>query len=528
MTRTLVSLLRGCVLVPLFCASALAAPPPGHDQGTKNAGSVVATTPTAEPTPAIAHDAESAVVKVFATIRRPDLLKPWTKQSPAEVTGSGVVIEGHRILTNAHVVTYASQVQVQGNQAGDKVFATVIAVAPGIDLAVLQVDDKAFFDTRPPLPRASVLPQIKDPVLAYGFPTGGTSLSITKGIVSRIEFVPYNYPVSGLCIQIDAAINPGNSGGPAVAGDKMIGLAFSTLNNAQNIGYIIPNEEIELFLKDIADGHYDGKPAMFDELQTLENPALRSFLKADASVQGMVVHRPFDTQTSYPLKEWDIITRIADTSIDDEGMIKLGGNLRVDFRYLLQNVASKGKVPLTVVRAGKPMQIQLPAPTTRPMLIPSLRGEYPSYFIYGPMVFSKATLQFDAFIGSRGESALGFMHSPLITRIGDPPDAEREELVIVSSPLFPNKLSKGYSNPSGNVVYSVNGARIRSLTHLVSVLRDLKDEFVSFEFDGEGGEGIVFPRADAVAATEDILSDNDIRAQGSPDTLKVWQAKSGH
>jgi len=525
MTRTLVPLLCGCVLVPLLCASALAAPPPGRDETTKNAGSVVATTPTAEPTPAIAHDAESAVVKVFSTIRRPDLLKPWTKQSPAEVTGSGVVIEGHRILTNAHVVTYASQVQVQGNQAGDKVFAKVIAIAPGIDLAVLQVDDKSFFDTRPPLPRASVLPQIKDPVLAYGFPTGGTSLSITKGIVSRIEFVPYNYPVAGLRIQIDAAINPGNSGGPAVAGDKMIGLAFSTLNNAQNIGYIIPNEEIELFLKDIADGHYDGKPAMFDELQTLENPALRAFLKADASVQGMVVHRPFNTQASYPLKEWDIITQIADTPIDDEGMIKLGNNLRVDFRYLIQNVASKGKVPLTVVRAGKPTQIQLPAPTTRPMLIPSLNGEYPSYFIYGPMVFSKATLQFDGFIGSRAETALGFVHSPLVTRIGDPPDAEREELVIVSSPLFPNKLSKGYSNPSGDVVYSVNGTKIRSLDHLVSTLRDLKDEFVSFEFDGEGGEGIVLPRADAIAATDDILNDNDIRAQGSPDTLKVWQAK---
>ena len=91
-----------------------------------------------------------------------------------------------------------------------------------------------------PLARASALPQIKDAVLAYGFPTGGTSLSITKGIVSRIEFVPYNYPTSGLRIQIDAAINPGNSGGPAIAGDKMIGLAFSRLGDAQNIGYIIP------------------------------------------------------------------------------------------------------------------------------------------------------------------------------------------------------------------------------------------------------------------------------------------------
>jgi S1-C subfamily serine protease len=528
MTRNLVCLLCGCVLAQLVSTSVFAAQPPPAGEASKNAGSVVATTPTAEPTPAISHDAETAVVKVFSTMRRPDLLKPWTKQAPAEVTGSGVVIEGHRILTNAHVVNYASQVQVQGNQAGDKVFATVVAIAPGIDLAVLQVDDKSFFDSRPPLPRASVLPQIKDPVLAYGFPTGGTSLSITKGIVSRIEFVPYNFPVSGLRIQIDAAINPGNSGGPAVAGDKMIGLAFSTLNNAQNIGYIIPNEEIELFLKDIADGRYDGKPSMYDELQTLENPALRALLKADASVQGMVVHRPFDTGASYPLKEWDVITRIADTPIDDEGMIKLGSNLRVDFRYLIQNVASKGTVPLTVVRSGKTLQIQLPAPSTRPLLIPSLNGDYPPYFIYGPMVFSKATLQFDQFLNVRAQyaSVLGFVHSPLVIRVGDAPDAEREELVIVSSPLFPHKLSKGYSNPSGGVVYAVNGTKIRSLAHLVAVLRDLKDEFVTFEFDGEGGEGLVFPRAAAVAATDDILNDNDVRAQGSPDMLKVWQAKA--
>src|SRR6202035_2701132 len=243
-------------------------------------------------------------------------------------------------------------------------------------------------DSRPPLPRASVLPQIKDPVLAYGFPTGGTSLSITKGIVSRIEFVPYNFPVSGLRIQIDAAINPGNSGGPAVAGDKMIGLAFSTLNNAQNIGYIIPNEEIELFLKDIADGHYDGKPAMYDELQTLENPALREYLKLDKSVEGMVVHRPDKTDASYPLKEWDVLTRIGDTPIDNQGMVKLDKDLRVSFAYMIQRSANDGKLPMTIVRAGKPMQIQLPVSAQHPTLVTDLAGGYPSYFIYGPLVFS--------------------------------------------------------------------------------------------------------------------------------------------
>jgi S1-C subfamily serine protease len=270
--------------------------------------------------PAAPQDAENAVVKIFSTVRSPDFQRPWTKQTPMEISGSGVVIEGKRILTNAHVVLYASQVQVQGNQSGDKLFAHVVAIAPEIDLAVLKLDDESFFASRPPLLRAKELPQIKDAVMAYGFPQGGTSLSITKGIVSRIEFVAYTLSVAGLRIQIDAAINAGNSGGPAVVGDKMIGLAFSRLTgNAQNIGYIIPNEEIELFLKDVADGHYDGKPALHDDLQTLENPALRPYLKLDSSQQGILVHTPFSKQPGYPLKEWDLITKIADTPIDDEG-----------------------------------------------------------------------------------------------------------------------------------------------------------------------------------------------------------------
>jgi S1-C subfamily serine protease len=471
---------------------------------------------------------ENSVVKVFSTMRYPDPFKPWTKQAPADATGSGVVIEGKRILTNAHVVLYASQVQVQASAAGDKVSATVVAVAPGIDLAVLQLDDPTFFDTHPPLKRAAKLPQIKDAVLAYGFPTGGNSLSITKGIVSRIEFVAYNYPVSGLRIQVDAAINPGNSGGPAVAGDQMIGLAFSKLSgDAQNIGYIIPNEEVELFLKDIADGHYDGKPAMYDDLQTLENPALRDFLKLDKSVEGMVVHRPASTDAAYPLKEWDVITRIGDIPIDNQGMVKLDKDIRVSFGYKIQTLASNGKLPLSVVRAGKTLQIQLPVSADHPTLVKDLHGSYPSYFIYGPLVFSPATWQLVSSLENNAGlmRMLSLVKSPLVTRALDEPTDELQELVVVSSPFFPHKLAVGYSNPAGSVVYSINGTRIKSLRHLVAVLRDLKDPFVTVEFDQKGGEALVFARQAIMSATDDILMDNGVRAQGSPDAMAVWQDK---
>ncbi len=491
------------------------------------AGVLHAPAARAQPGTAIEH----SVVKVFATLRYPDPFKPWSKQAPTEVTASGVVIEGRRILTNAHVVLYASQVQVQANAAGDKVAATVVAVAPGIDLAVLQLDDPSFFDSHPPLARANKLPQIKDAVLAYGFPTGGSSLSITKGIVSRIEFVSYNYPVSGLRIQVDAAINPGNSGGPAVAGDKMIGLAFSKLGgDTQNIGYIIPNEEVELFLNDIADGRYDGKPAMFDELQTLENPALRDYLELDKHVEGMVVHRPASTAADYPLKEWDVITHIGATPVDNQGMIKLDKDLRVHFAYLLQRLTRDGKVPLTLVRAGRTRTVQLPVSAEHPTLVRDLKGAYPSYFIYGPLVFSTATWQFVSGLENNPGvlRALGLVSSPLITRALDAPTPQLEELVVISSPLFPHKLANGYSNPAGAVVSAINGTRIVSLAQLVALLRDLKDPFVTIDFDQRGGESLVFSRAALVAATDEILSDNGVRAQGSADTLAVWQAGAAH
>ena len=243
-------------------------------------------------------------------------------------------------------------------------------------------------------------------MLVYGYPQGGSSLSITKGIVSRIEFTGYNPPTAGLRIQIDAAINPGNSGGPAVSGETMLGLAFSRLQGgAENIGYIIPAEEIELFLADIADGKYDGKPSLRDDFQTLENPALRARLKLDKGVSGMVVHQPFhefaskDDDAKDPddaLKEWDVVSKVGDVTVDDQGMVKIGPNLRVSFLYLVQKQAHDGKLAVTVVRDSHEKAVTLPVPVKREALIPDADGSYPSYFVYGPLVFEDVNTQFIA------------------------------------------------------------------------------------------------------------------------------------
>lgn len=469
-----------------------------------------------------------SVVKISVSVRSPDLTRPWNKSTANDASGTGVVIDGKRILTNAHVVSYASQIYVESSESGEKIAASVEAIAPGIDLAVIKLEDESFFEKHPPLPRIKELPTVKDNVLAYGYPAGGSSLSVTKGIVSRIEFAPYGDSTLGLRIQVDAAINPGNSGGPALIDGKVVGLVFSRLNAGDNIGYIIPSEEIELFLDDVKDGKYDGKPLLQDRLQTLENEALRTFLKLDKKAAGMVVKAPDPLDPSSPLQEWDLITKIGDHEIDNTGMVKVKGDLRLGFQYYVQKLVKEGKVPLTLIRKGEEKKIDLPVHNKRAMLIESLRGHYPSYFIYGPLVFSPVTSEFLSGFDRMGGpmyAAFSLIGSPWVLRRGDPPAFAGEQLVVVSAKMFAHKIGKGYDNPFAKVVKEVNGVKVKNLPHLVELLRDTKEKYTTLSFDDRASETIVFNHKEALAATDDILSDNGIRQRASEDLTSVWDGK---
>ena len=161
------SAFAGSLIFCLTIAAALAAPaepsppPVTPTPEAKPSPVVVLSPPAATPSKAV----ENSVVKIFATLRQPDPSKPWTKKEPSDITASGTVISGKRILTNAHVVQYASEVQVQANQAGDKLPAIVKAVAPGMDLAILELEDAKFFDSHSPLPFKKSLPDSKEPVM---------------------------------------------------------------------------------------------------------------------------------------------------------------------------------------------------------------------------------------------------------------------------------------------------------------------------------------------------------------------------
>lgn len=230
----------------------------------------------------------------------------------------------------------------------------------------------------------------------------------------------------------------------------------------------------------------------------------------------------------YPLQEWDVITKIGDTQVASEGMIKLGANSRIAFSDLVQRLAKNGKLPLTIIRKGQEKQIELPVGPEPNLAVARLNGAYPSYFVFGPLAFTSASLEM---LGGLSDSQnqewsnlLNSNGSSLLYRLYDHPKFDGE-CVVVSSSFFPHRLSKGFSNPMLNVVRSINGEKIKILDHLVEYLRDSKDEFSILEFDRRiNSETFVFPSTEMLKATDDILSDNGIRSQGSPDTLAIWNA----
>ena len=477
--------------------------------------------------PVQAQDAiRNSVVHVFATQRAPNFTQPWSKQSPQEGAGTGFVIEGNRILTNSHVVQYASQIYVQPNQSADKIPAKVVAVSQGIDLAVLAVDDEEFFKDRPAIPFAEGFPKVRSAVNVYGFPIGGEQMSVTEGIISRVEYSSYKFQTAGLIIQIDAAINPGNSGGPAVSDGKLVGVAFSGLRSADNIGYLIPVEEIETFLADISDGHYDGKPQMFDRLQTVENDALRERLGLAKGIGGALVHSPALEDEDYPLKEWDVITHIGPHSIDAGAKVLVEGDQQLPFTYYVPKLAVDGKLPLTILRDGKELSMELPVMVERPSVFPYLRGKYPSYFIYGPLVFSSVSRELVGALGQSQKLLFNDRGMEILKHTNRMPEFEGEELVIVPSPMFSHRIIKSYGSPIFGVVKSINGTTVKNLAHLVELLRGATEEFVEIKFASENSETLVFRRDEISAATEEILTDNGIRSQFSDDLAEAAKDSS--
>lgn len=451
------------------------------------------------------------VVRVFATTQTPDHDNPWQSRTPQSSTGSGVVIRPCQILTGAHVVADATFLQVQKMSSPEKVLARVVAICHDADLALLTVEEDGFFDDISPVSLGD-LPALRDKVSVVGYPIGGEEISITEGVVSRIEVQRYSHSQRVLlAVTVDAAINAGNSGGPVFREDKVVGIAHQKLENADNIGEMVPTPLIRRFLDAVDTGRPTAVPSLGIMVQGLENPTLRAHLgmpPGETGVRVAIVDQGGSADGA--LQVGDVLLAVDGHPIANNHTIQLQAGLRTRFDVLLGLRHIGDVIGVTVRRAGKPVDVEL---TMRPHvdLVPRDRYDVrPSYFIYGGLVFQRLTRDYlgtwNQWWKQAPKEFLHLYYSGIRT-------ADRREVVVLSH-ILADAVNRGYDHLHDESVLTVNNAPVHDFEHFVRTLEAAEDTVVMAL--SKGGL-VVLDAAEAKAANQSILARYHIPRDRSKD-----------
>jgi len=333
---------------------------------------------------------EKSVVMIRSVSQDFDYVTPWKQMPMTQGVGSGFIIEGDRILTNAHNVSNNKYIEVKKQNLAKRWPAVVSFIGHDCDLAVLTVLDEGFFADMVPLELGGI-PAVNSTVQTYGFPVGGRQLSITEGVVSRVQMGTYSHSQADvhLVVQTDAAINPGNSGGPVMQGGKVVGVAFQGLSGADNIGYMIPTTVIRHFLTDIADGGYDGFGSLgFTFFPGLHNDSYARYLKVPPGTTGIVVlSTQMHSSVENAFKKNDVITRVDGYSIDNDGMVTIYG-LSLHMAEVIEQKQIGETVRVDFYRDGKLMQAEATVALNRPILAYDRQYDKPPrYVVYAGLTF---------------------------------------------------------------------------------------------------------------------------------------------
>lgn len=461
------------------------------------------------------HD-RSSVVKIFSVKSRPSYYQPWRNYADSSSTGSGVAIFGNRILTNAHNI--ANQTFIQVRKQGDqrKYVAKLEIAGHECDLAILSVNDPDFFKGMSFMDFGE-LPHLQDKVNVLGYPVGGDNISVTEGVVSRIE--PVNYSHSGrklLAVQIDAAINPGNSGGPVVKDGKIVGLAFQGLSQSQNIGYIIPVPVIKHFLEDIEKNKaYKGFPEFSVMVMPLENPDMRKWLKMKDDDTGvMVVDIPLHEKAKNIFMENDVILEVDGVKIANDGTIPFRDHEVVFYEYLFWEKHIGKTCKLKILRDGKVIEQEYPLTAGKRLVPPRTFGELPTYYMIGGMLFLPLTVNYlDSWDNWWSNAPRELVNHASFGRLKE----DRAQVVVLAQ-VMADELTVGYQNLNFRVVKEANGKKIKDLNELINVIENMGSGFLELKLQGHAK--LVLDIEKCRAATVRIMERYRIPADRSNDLIK--------
>jgi len=428
----------------------------------------------------------SKSVVMIQIVKQPfDYTTPWKQTSISQGVGSGFIIAGDRILTNAHNVSDNRYIILKKENVAKKYPATVEFIGHDCDLAIVKPTDPSFFENTQPL-SFGTLPQVNSTVSTYGFPMGGTHISVTEGVISRIQTDAYVHTGADahLVVQTDAAINPGNSGGPVVLDGNVVGVAFQGMMQADNIGYMIPTTVIEHFLLDVNDGKYDGFGSLGIMLFAgLHNDSYKDYLKLPENTQGVVVTAVLlNSSAENVLQKNDCITQIDNYDVDNDGMVMIYGQ-----KYHLSEVVETKQigqpVDLTFWRSGQKQTAKLQVQLNRPVFeIARLYDNPPPYVCFAGLTFVTANRNFLETWGKNWISDIPHTLRYLMSESQQlNKDRLRKEYVVLAE-ILPDQMNAYADEFINKPLETINDIPVRSISDVRKAFENKDCEFYILKF----------------------------------------------
>ncbi len=434
--------------------------------------------------------------------------RPWAKTRPGVRNTSAVVVEGGRLLTTAQMVEDVTFIQADKFGRSSRAHPRVLFVDREVDLALLTVDDPAFFA------------DLKAAPLAGNTPTEGTLRSVRwrnqqlESAASRVK----GFLVEGshlghvehpfLTVQTD--LDAGGWAEPVFADGRLVGI---TVSQNEQRARVIPIEIVARFLERAAQPGTYRPFAVFGTLWQLNtDPAVAAWLGQSGEPRGILIRQvPWGSSGCGVLKPWDILLSIDGRPIDSEGFFAHPrlGQLRFPAIFVADRVPGD-VVAIQVLRGGRiaDLTMTLRAYPVAQDLIPSRSGpEPPPHLVAGGLVFRELTADYLRTWGSEwlSEAPLRLIGLYNIERFAQAPERRR---IILLKTVLPSSYTIGYHGLEDLPVEAVNGQAVDSLEDVAEALRRPVDGLHTIVLEPNGySREIVLDAEGMEAATARIMEE---------------------
>ncbi|MDD5090152.1 MAG: trypsin-like peptidase domain-containing protein [Candidatus Wallbacteria bacterium] len=459
--------------------------------------------------PAFCESGLNAVIKIHTNSLEKSCYAPWSGGSVTSSSGTGFVIAGGLIVTNAHVAADCTVLWLKRVDRAKTYPAAVQFISHGCDLALLRSNDAEFYQDLELL-EIGDMPELNETVTVAGYPSGGEKLCFTEGIISRLEYRRYAHDgyETNFAFQTDAAINPGNSGGPVLHKGKICGVAFQGIGSLQSTGYFIPVSVLKHFMQDTDDGACDGFPDLLIDTEQLQSPAHRLFLGCTQESGVLVCRVSKYSPVKNLIRPGDILTAIDGTSIGIDGKFDSRWG-RIDYNHLLKKHQISEEIELSILRERRSLKFNAKLGKPFPGMQKSrIYDKYFQYVCVGGCIFQPLCLDYVESWGDNwredADCALRYYYEEMEYTL-----PEHRDIVFLSR-ILPLEFNMEFVDRTCyNIVKSLNNEPVLSFEDFDRRVRELSasERFLVITFLDPEIEPLLIPTAgldDANAQAREI------------------------